>query len=137
MRIQQARALGLLIAGTTLAATTPAMAQSADSETLKKLQEQIQLLQQQVQTLQQQQAKNTNSPYPDNEGKTTALQNASGDVGIEEDPGAETQTAQTEGQDGSDTREADKDIAKAEKGPVKKLAVGGAVAANYQVRGGD
>ncbi|ROO30770.1 hypothetical protein [Salinisphaera japonica] len=148
MRKQQARALGLIIAAGTLVASAPVMAQGADSATLKQLQEQIQMLQQQVQTLQQQQARNTNSPYPDNAGtESTALQNAAGDVGVEENPGAETQTAeigdeenQTEqvaSQDGVDDRESKKDIEKAEKGPVKKLAVGGAVAANYQVRGDD
>lgn len=148
MRKQQARALGLIIAAGTLVASAPVMAQGADNATLKQLQEQIQMLQQQVQTLQQQQAKNTNSPYPNNEGTdSTALQDAAGDVGVEESPGADTQTAeigdeenQTEqvaSQDGVDDRESKKDIGKAEKGPVKKLAVGGAVAANYQVRGND
>ena len=100
MRKQQARALGLIIAAGTLVASAPVMAQGADSAMLKKLQEQIQMLQQQVQTLQQQQARNTNSPYPDNAGtESTALQNAAGDVGVEENPGAETQTAEVSGEE--------------------------------------
>ena len=95
MRKQQARALGLIIAAGTLVASAPVMAQGADNATLKQLQEQIQMLQQQVQTLQQQQAKNTNSPYPNNDGTdSTALQDAAGDVGVEESPGADTQTAE-------------------------------------------